>query len=339
MPERDSLQAALRPSDRAPARPSIWALDEVVSLFDQPFNDLLFRAHGVHRRNFDPNCIQISTLMSIKTGGCPEDCAYCAQSSRYQTGLAAGKLVAVEEVAAAAKRAKASGASRFCMGAAWRELKDRDMATITAMIAEVKSLGLETCVTLGMVRPDQARRLKEAGLDYYNHNVDTSEEFYGTIITTRSYQDRLDTLGALRAAEVKLCSGGILGMGEDRGDRAAMLATLANLPEPPESVPINLLIPIPGTPLEDAGGLDPLEFVRTVAVARILMPRSVVRLSAGREAMTDSMQALCFFAGANSIFLGEKLLTAPNADADADQRLFRRLGLRATSAEAAAGGA
>ena len=337
MPESDSLQGASRASEGTAARPATWTVDEVVALFDQPFNDLLFRAAGVHRQNFDPNSIQISTLMSIKTGGCPEDCAYCAQSSRYQTGLAAGKLVAVKQVAAAAKRAKASGATRFCMGAAWRELRDRDMDAITAMIAEVKSLGLETCVTLGMVKPDQARRLKAAGLDYYNHNVDTSAEFYAKIITTRIYQDRLDTLSTLRAAEVKLCSGGILGMGEGRRDRAAMLATLANLHEPPESVPINLLIPIAGTPLEDAGAIDPLEFVRSVAVARILMPRSVVRLSAGREAMTDSMQALCFFAGANSIFLGEKLLTAANADAAADEKLFQRLGLRARPAEAAAG--
>lgn len=334
MHETESLLATSAAVANAATNPERWTLDEAMALFELPFNDLLYRAHSVHRENFDANAVQISTLVSIKTGGCPEDCAYCAQSARYETDLTAEKLMAGDEVRKAATRAKAAGASRFCMGAAWRELKDRDLAAIAAMIADVKSLGLETCVTLGMVRPDQARRLKQAGLDYYNHNVDTSEDFYGSIITTRSYQDRLDTLGALRGAGIKLCCGGILGMGEERRDRAAMLTTLANLPEPPESVPINMLIPIPGTPLQDTAALDPLEFVRTVALARILMPRSVVRLSAGREAMADTMQALCFFCGANSIFLGDKLLTAPNADMAADRRLFERLGLRPMQAGA-----
>ncbi len=311
-----------------------WSPDAVLALFELPFNDLLYQAHSVHRRNFDPNAVQLSTLLSVKTGGCPEDCAYCAQSSHYRAGVAAEKLMPLEEVRDAASRAKAAGASRFCMGAAWRDLRDRDMASVTEMIGEVKALGLETCVTLGMVEAHQARRLKEAGLDYYNHNIDTSEDFYGRIITTRTYQDRLDTLAALRDAGLKLCCGGILGLGEGRGDRAAMLLTLAELPEPPESVPINMLVPMPGTPLSGTASLDPFEFVRTVAVARILMPRSVVRLSAGRESMSDEMQALCFFVGANSIFIGEKLLTAPNTEGDADERLFDRLGLRAMEPDA-----
>ena len=305
-----------------------WELKEILSLFGLPFNDLLFEAHRLHRSHFDPNRVQISTLLSVKTGGCPEDCKYCAQSARYETELGADKLLSVDEVATAAEKAREAGATRFCMGAAWRNPKDRDLPHILDMIRAVKALGLETCATLGMLSPEQAAALKEGGLDYYNHNVDTSEEFYGEIITTRTYQDRLDTLAHVRAAGMKVCAGGILGMGEARSDRAGMLRTLANLPEHPESVPINLLIRIPGTPLETGEALDPIEFVRTIAVARILMPKSVVRLSAGREHMTDEMQALCFFAGANSIFYGEKLLTAGNPEKGADRALFERLGLK-----------
>ncbi|PCJ59624.1 MAG: biotin synthase BioB [Rhodospirillaceae bacterium] len=305
-----------------------WQCEEILSLFDRPFNDLLFEAHSLHRRSFDPNRVQISTLLSIKTGGCPEDCKYCAQSARYDTDLEAEKLLAVEEVVREARKAKAVGATRFCMGAAWRNPKDRDLPCVLEMIREVKAMGLETCATLGMVTAEQAAALKEGGLDYYNHNVDTSEEFYGEIITTRTYQDRLDTLANVRAAGMKVCAGGILGMGEARKDRAGMLMTLANLPTHPESVPINLLIRVAGTPFEKSETVDPIEFVRTVAVARILMPQSVVRLSAGREHMTDEMQALCFFAGANSIFYGEKLLTAGNPEESADRALFERLGLK-----------
>jgi len=305
-----------------------WQREEILSLFDRPFNDLLFEAHSLHRRSFDPNRVQISTLLSIKTGGCPEDCKYCAQSARYDTDLEAEKLLAVKEVVREARKAKAVGATRFCMGAAWRNPKDRDLPHVLEMIREVKAMGLETCATLGMVTAEQATALKEGGLDYYNHNVDTSEEFYSKIITTRTYQDRLDTLANVRAAGMKVCAGGILGMGETRTDRAGMLMTLANLPTHPESVPINLLIRVAGTPFEESETVDPIEFVRTVAVARILMPQSVVRLSAGREHMTDEMQALCFFAGASSIFYGEKLLTAGNPEASADRALFERLGLK-----------
>jgi biotin synthase len=305
-----------------------WGLEEIVSLFELPFNDLLFEAHRLHCKHFDPNCVQISTLLSVKTGGCPEDCKYCAQSARYETELGAEKLLSVDEVVAEAEKARDAGATRFCMGAAWRNPKDRDLPHILDMIRAVKALGLETCATLGMLSTEQAAALKEGGLDYYNHNVDTSEEFYGEIITTRTYQDRLDTLAHVREGGMKVCAGGILGMGEARSDRAGMLRTLANLPEHPESVPVNLLIRIPGTPLEMGEELDPIEFVRTIAVARILMPRSVVRLSAGREHMTDEMQALCFFAGANSIFYGEKLLTAGNPEKSADRTLFERLGLK-----------
>ncbi|MCE2510556.1 MAG: biotin synthase BioB [Alphaproteobacteria bacterium] len=305
-----------------------WNVEEILALFQFPFNDLLFEAHRLHRRHFDPNCVQISTLLSVKTGGCPEDCKYCSQSSRYDTGLGAEKLLSVEEVISEAKKAREAGATRFCMGAAWRNPKDRDLPHILDMIREVKALGLETCATLGMLSKEQADALKEGGLDYYNHNVDTSEKFYGEIITTRTYRDRIDTLSHVRAAGMKVCAGGIIGMGEERADRAGMLQTLANLPEHPESVPINLLIRIPGTPLEVGEELDPIEFVRTVAVARVLMPKSVVRLSAGREHMTDEMQALCFFAGANSIFYGEKLLTAGNPEASEDRALFERLGLK-----------
>jgi biotin synthase len=304
-----------------------WTVAEIESLFALPFADLLYQAHTVHRRHFDPNEIQASTLLSIKTGGCSEDCGYCAQSVHYKTGVEREKLMAVEDVIAAARRAKENGAGRFCMGAAWRSLSDSNADRICAMVSAVKALGLETCMTLGMLTDTQARRLKEAGLDYYNHNVDTSEEFYSRIITTRTYRDRLDTLAHVQSAGLKVCAGGIIGMGESRRDRAGMLRTLANLDPQPESVPINLLVPIKGTPLEGTARLDGIEFVRTIAVARLLMPKAFVRLSAGRESMSDEMQALCFFAGANSAFIGDKLLTAPNAEPSADQRLFARLGL------------
>ncbi len=307
-----------------------WRTAEVEALFALPFADLLFRAQTVHRRHFNPNRVQISTLLSIKTGACPEDCAYCPQSARYDTGLEREQLLPLEQVLEAARAAKANGASRFCMGAAWRNPKDRDLDRVIPMVEEVKALGLETCLTLGMLSEPQAERLKHAGLDYYNHNLDTSPEFYGRIITTRTYQDRLDTLERVRGAGINVCSGGIVGMGEDRRDRAGMLVALANLPRHPESVPINLLVQVQGTPLYGAEPLDPLEFVRTVAVARLLMPASVVRLSAGRGEMTDEAQALCFLAGANSIFYGDKLLTTDNPEADQDRRLFQRLGIQAT---------
>jgi biotin synthase len=306
-----------------------WSRDQAWRLYGSPFNDLLFAAHTVHRRNFDANRIQISRLLSIKTGGCAEDCGYCSQSAHHATGLKASKLMAVEKVLDEARKAKAGGATRYCMGAAWREPKSRDMDQLVAMVSGVKALGMETCMTLGMLTEGDARRLADAGLDYYNHNVDTSERHYNAVITTRTYQDRLDTLERVRAAGMKVCCGGILGMGEGAQDRVDMLVTLANLPEHPESVPINLLIPIEGTPLADAPKLDTIEFVRTIATARIMMPRSVVRLSAGRTEMTDEMQALCFFAGANSIFAGDKLLTAGNPESDADMALFARLGLSA----------
>jgi biotin synthase len=305
-----------------------WSTEEVLSLLALPFAELVYRAQTIHRCYFDPSQVQISTLLSIKTGGCPEDCAYCPQSARYGTSVKAEPLLPLEEVLAAARLAKARGASRFCMGAAWRNLKDRDVGRVTEMIAAVKALELETCVTLGMLRPGQAEQLKAAGLDYYNHNLDTSPEFYGEIITTRTYQDRLDTLAHVREAGIKVCCGGIVGMGEDRRQRAGLLLSLANLPRHPESVPINNLVQVEGTPLAGAAALDPFEFVRTVACARLLMPRSVVRLSAGREAMSDELQALCFLAGANSIFYGEKLLTTANPAVDHDGRLFARLGLK-----------
>lgn len=305
-----------------------WTLDEVLGLFELPFNDLLFRAHTVHRAHFDPNAIQVSSLISIKTGKCSEDCAYCSQSVRYDTGLTPQQLMEVEEVERAARRAKAQGATRFCMGAAWRGPKERDFFQVLEMVRRVKALGLETCMTLGMLKEDQALRLKEAGLDYYNHNLDTSPEYYGKIISTHGFEDRLRTLEYVRKAGLKVCAGGIIGMGEERADRAKLLLTLANLPVHPESVPINHLVPIPGTPLENVERLDPFEFVRTIAVARILMPRSFVRLSAGRTEMSDELQSLCFFAGANSIFYGERLLTTGNLTVDHDQMLFRRLGVR-----------
>lgn len=306
-----------------------WTREEISALFALPFNDLLYRAHSMHRRYFDPNAVQVSTLLSIKTGGCAEDCKYCPQSSHYDTGLKAEKLMDTGLVVEAAKRAKDAGATRFCMGAAWRDPKDRDMNKLANMVSEVKSLGLETCMTLGMLTDEQAHTLKDAGLDYYNHNIDTSKEYYGEIITTRTYQERLDTLARVRNVGMKTCCGGIVGMGESRDDRAGMLHTLATLPEHPQSVPINMLVKVEGTPFAGLQDLDTLEFVRTIAVARILMPRSYVRLSAGREQMNDETQVLCFFAGANSIFYGEKLLTTSNPDTNEDLALFERLGLHA----------
>jgi len=304
-----------------------WSREEVLALFELPFNDLLHRAHQTHRHHHNPNRIQLSSLINIKTGGCQEDCKYCNQSAKYDTGLAAGKLIDRTDLRAAALAAKAAGATRFCMGAAWRELKDRDLARMLEIIADVKALGMEACMTLGMLTAEQARRLKEGGLDYYNHNLDTSPEYYGEIVTTRSYQDRLDTLDKVRAVGIKICCGGIIGMGESRFDRAGMLHTLATLERPPESVPINLLVPVPGTPLAEVPPLDVFEFIRTIAVARILMPQSSVRLSAGRRGLSDEAQALCFFAGANSIFYGEQLLTTVNSDRERDQALFAKLGL------------
>ena len=306
-----------------------WREEEVETLFSLPFNDLLFLAQQVHRRHFEPNVVQVSTLLSIKTGACPEDCAYCPQSARFATELKAEKLMAVEQVLEAARRARDAGATRFCMGAAWRSPKDRDLDKVLAMIEGVRELGMETCVTLGMLTEAQARRLREAGLDYYNHNLDTSESYYGEIISTRTYQDRLDTLAHVRDAGIRVCCGGIIGMGESAADRAAMLTTLANLPAHPESVPINQLVQVEGTPLYGIERLDPLEFVRMIAVARVLFPCSHVRLSAGREDMSDETQALCFLAGANSLFYGERLLTTGNPGEAHDRRLFERLGLRA----------
>jgi biotin synthase len=305
-----------------------WTRAEVRALFALAFTELMFQAAQVHRQNFDPTEVQISTLLSIKTGGCPEDCAYCPQSAKFDTGVDAGKLMSLDAVLAEARAAKAGGASRFCMGAAWRSPKDRDLDKVCAMVEGVKALGLETCVTLGMLEAAQARRLKDSGLDYYNHNLDTSPEFYGAIITTRTFQDRLDTLDHVRDAGINVCCGGIVGMGETLDDRAGMIATLAALPVHPESVPINMLVQVEGTPLSGTAKLDPLDFVRTIAVARITMPGSMVRLSAGREDMTEETQALCFLAGANSIFYGPKLLTTPNPERDRDMRLLDRLGMR-----------
>ncbi|RVM14261.1 biotin synthase BioB [Sinorhizobium meliloti] len=297
-------------------------------IYNLPFNDLLFRAQQIHRENFDPNAIQMSRLLSIKTGGCAEDCGYCSQSAHYPTGLKASKLMEVENVLSEARKAKEGSATRYCMGAAWRNPKERDMDALVAMVEGVRALGMETCMTLGMLTPEQSARLAKAGLDYYNHNVDTSERFYSEIITTRTFEDRLETLANVRDAGIKVCAGGILGMGETVEDHISMLVTLAQLPSPPESVPINMLIPIPGSKLADAAPVDPVDFVRTIALARILMPRSHVRLSAGRTEMSDEMQALCFFAGANSIFVGDTLLTADNPGEDCDAALFRRLGLK-----------
>ena len=315
-----------------------WSKAEVEALFALPFNDLLFRAHTLHRRYQAPNTVQLSTLLSIKTGACPEDCAYCPQSVRFETGLKKEPLMAVDAVLEAAQEAKANGATRFCMGAAWRSPKDRDLDRVEAMVRGVKALGLETCVTLGMLQPAQADRLADAGLDYYNHNLDTSPEFYGKIISTRTYQDRLDTLANIRAAGVKVCCGGIVGMGETESDRAGLLHQLATLEVHPESVPINDLVQVGGTPLKGVESLSPVEFVRTIAVARILMPKSHVRLSAGRTAMSDETQALCFFAGANSIFYGEKLLTTANPQNEKDRALLQQLGIRIEGSASACAG-
>ncbi len=305
-----------------------WTREEVLALFALPFSDLLFRAQSIHRSYFDPNEVQVSTLLSIKTGACPEDCAYCPQSARYDTGLKAERLMPLAAVIEKAREAKASGATRFCMGAAWRSPRDKDIEPVAAMVREVKSMGLETCATLGMLSREQAQSLKNAGLDYYNHNLDTSPEFYGEIISTRCYQDRLDTLEHVRDVGMKTCCGGIVGMGESQADRAGLLIALANLPAHPDSVPINRLVRVAGTPLAQEAELDAFEFVRTIAVARIMMPKSMVRLSAGRETMSEELQSLCFLAGANSIFYGEKLLTTPNPEADADRELFTKLGIR-----------
>jgi biotin synthase len=306
-----------------------WTRSEIRDLFALPIPELMFQAQSVHRANFDPAEIQVSTLLSIKTGGCPEDCAYCPQSAKYDTGVKAEKLMSLDKVLAEAQAAKDAGASRFCMGAAWREPKDRDLDKVCAMIEGVRAMGLETCVTLGMLTGAQAKRLKQSGLDYYNHNLDTSPEFYGEIISTRTYQERLDTLEHVRDAGIHVCCGGIVGMGEGAEDRVGMIHALATLPVHPESVPINMLVQVEGTPLASGAGIDAIEFVRTIAVARITMPRSMVRLSAGREDMSDEAQALCFLAGANSIFYGPKLLTTPNPAADRDKKLMDRLGLRA----------
>ncbi|CAI8303401.1 MAG: Biotin synthase [SAR92 bacterium MED-G29] len=305
-----------------------WTRDQVLALFNQPFNNLLFDAQVVHRQHFDPNQVQLSTLLSIKTGACPEDCKYCPQSARYDTGLEKEKLLELEQVIAAAKIAKASGSSRFCMGAAWRSPHDRDIPAVSAMIREVKALGLETCMTLGMLSEEQSEKLADAGLDYYNHNLDTSKEFYGEVITTRTFQDRLNTLANVRNSGMKVCAGGIVGMGEEQQDRAGLLMALANLPVHPESVPINMLVKVAGTPMADQADLDPFEFIRTIAVARLMMPKSYVRLSAGREDMNEQMQAMAFMAGANSIFYCDKLLTTPNPKANTDMQLFERLGIK-----------
>jgi len=327
---KDLPQAAIRTD---------WTRAEADAIYHQPFMDLLFQAQTVHRANFDPNQVQMSRLLSVKTGGCAEDCSYCSQSARNGATLPASKLMEVERVLSEARKAKAAGATRYCMGAAWREPKDRDMAAIEAMVRGVRGLGMETCMTLGMLSDNQVLRLKDAGLDYYNHNIDTSESFYPEVITTRTFADRIDTLARVREAGIKVCSGGILGMGETAGDRIDMLLALATLPEHPESVPINMLIPIEDTPLAKADPVDPIDFVRVVALGRVLMPKSYMRLSAGRTGMSDEMQALCFFAGANSLFMGDTLLTAANPDEDKDHQLFTKLGLRPEALEAGCGDA
>ncbi|NOS98320.1 MAG: biotin synthase BioB [Methylotenera sp.] len=321
----DSLKANIQP--HAHNTVNRWSVDEIVALFELPFSDLMFRAQTVHRANFDPNAVQVSTLLSIKTGGCSEDCGYCPQAARYHTEVEDEPLMKLDDVIAAAQEAKDNGASRFCMGAAWRGPKQRDLEPVLKMIAEVKAMGLETCATLGMLKEGQAEQLKEAGLDYYNHNLDTAPEFYGDVITTRTYQDRLDTLDRVRSQDIHVCSGGIIGMGESRNQRAGLLAQLANMEQPPESVPINLLTQVEGTPLHGTEALDPFEFVRTIAAARIMMPTSFVRLSAGRQSMGEAIQALCFLAGANSIFYGEKLLTTANPEASEDKKMFAKLGI------------
>ena len=314
--------------DHTPDLRHDWTPSEVLALFDLPFSDLIYRAQTVHRAHHDPNVMQMSTLLNIKTGGCPEDCGYCGQSAHHPTDLTRSRLMPVEEVLAAARQAKAGGATRFCMGAAWRSPQQRDLEPVLEMVRGVKALGLETCVTLGMLTLDQTCQLKDAGLDYYNHNLDTAPEFYGQVVTTRTYQDRLETLAHVRAQGIRVCCGGIVGLGEDRADRASLLLQLANLPKHPESVPINLLVRVEGTPLHRAAPLDPFEFIRTIAVARLLMPASVVRLSAGRDQMTDELHALAFLAGANSMFHGERLLTTANTTPDRDRALCERLGLR-----------
>ncbi|OUL76423.1 biotin synthase BioB [Paraburkholderia hospita] len=328
LPVTPSQAAAV--ADAAATR---WRVADVVALYDLPFNDLLFRAQQVHREHFDANTVQLSTLLSIKTGGCEEDCAYCPQSVHHDTGLKAEKLMEVEDVLAAAQVAKQNGATRFCMGAAWRNPKDRHLEPIKDMIRGVKAMGLETCVTLGMLETHQAQSLRDAGLDYYNHNLDTSPEFYGQIISTRTYQDRLETLERVRDAGINVCCGGIVGMGESRRERAGLIAQLANMEPYPESVPINNLVQVEGTPLTGTEALDPFEFVRSIAVARITMPRAMVRLSAGREQMNEALQAMCFLAGANSIFYGDQLLTTSNPQAEADRKLLERLGIRAEAAQ------
>jgi biotin synthase len=316
-------------STTAPAALPAWTSEAAWSLYQLPFNDLLFKAQSIHRQHFNRNRVQLSKLLNIKTGGCAEDCGYCSQSSHHSTGLSASKLMEVEKVVAEARKAKEGGATRYCMGAAWRNPKPRDMDAVVEMVSAVKGLGLETCMTLGMLDREQSDRLSAAGLDYYNHNIDTSERYYPKVISTRTFSDRLDTLENVRQSGMKVCCGGILGMGEEEVDRVEMLVTLANLPEAPESVPINMLIPIAGTPLADAAPIAPIEFIRVIALARVMMPKSFVRLSAGRSAMSDEMQALCFFAGANSIFVGDTLLTAGNPENEADRKLFDRLGLQA----------
>ena len=327
----NTLSAVSSPANVSAATTSgaRWTVSQVEALYQMPLMDLLFHAHQVHRENFDPNEVQRSALLSIKTGGCPEDCSYCSQSVRYKTDTEREALMQVEDVVTAAREAQAKGVTRFCMGAAWRGPKEKELEVVSQMIREVKALGMETCVTLGMLKDGQAQKLKEAGLDYYNHNVDTDAEFYDKVITTHKHSDRIDTIAQVRAAGIKVCSGGILGLGESRRNRAAMVAQLANMNPPPESVPINNLVAMPGTPLAVSEKIDNFEFVRTIAAARITMPKSYVRLSAGREAMSQEMQAMCFFAGANSIFYCDKLLTASNLDTNADQVLFEKLGLRA----------
>lgn len=327
MQQASSNAATATPITSAPVRR--WLVEDVLAMYELPLMDLIWRAQGVHRENFDPNAVQRSSLLSIKTGGCSEDCSYCSQSARYETDTERERLMPLNEVVAAAKVAKEKGASRFCMGAAWKGPKDNDLDRVLEMVREVKALGMQTCVTLGMLKDGQAGQLKEAGLDYYNHNLDTDKEFYGQVIKTHTHDDRLDTLDQVREAGINVCSGGIVGMGESRKNRAALIVQLANLPKPPESVPINNLVPIPGTPMANNPRLDPFEFVRTIAVARITMPTSWVRLSAGRQEMNDELQTLCFLAGANSMFYGERLLTTGNPDVERDEALFARLGLKA----------
>jgi biotin synthase len=320
---------ALNPKKMLRERKTVqrWTVEAIEALYELSFNDLLFRAQAVHRENFDPNAVQVSTLLSVKTGGCSEDCGYCPQAARYNTEVKNEPMMPIEDVLKAAKAAKDNGASRFCMGAAWRSPKQRDLEPVLKMIAEVKAMGLETCATLGMLKEGMAEQLKEAGLDYYNHNLDTAPEYYGDVISTRTYEDRLDTLDSVRAADINVCSGGIIGMGETRRQRAGLLAQFANMERPPESVPINLLTQVEGTPMHGIDELDHFEFVRTIAAARITMPKSYVRLSAGRQSMHEGIQALCFMAGANSIFYGEKLLTTGNPEAETDQKLFAKLGI------------